>query len=272
MTRHPAVAASAAASVQQISGGRFHLGLASGDSALRNIGVRAATVGELEAYMVAIQRLTGGDTIDWEGHTVALHWLDDPTRVPVWLAAEGPRTQRLAGRLADGVVLSNCLGKERLDVAMENLAAGAAEAGRSVDDLEIWHMCNLILAPSEREGIEGIRSVLAGTANHVFRFTLEGKGLPEELKEPMRGLMSEYQSRHHAQPGGHNPNNELLDKYGLRDYLARQGTIAGPPAHCIERIHEVASIGATNLVVSQFMSDQYEWMRTFAGEVMPAFR
>jgi 5,10-methylenetetrahydromethanopterin reductase len=272
MTRHPAVAASAAASVQQISGGRFHFGISSGDSALRNIGVRAATVRELEAYVVAVQRLTAGETIDWNGASVGLHWLDDPVPVPVWLAAEGPRTQRMAGRVADGVILSNCLTKERLDVALEHLGAGASEAGRRLEDIEIWHMCNLIFAPSEREGIEGIRSVLAGTANHVYRFTLEGKGLPEELKEPMRGLMSEYQSRHHAQPGRENPNNELLDKYGLRDYLARQGTIAGPPEHCVERINEVASIGASNLVVSQFMSDQYEWMRTFAERVLPAFR
>ncbi len=272
MTRHPAVAASAAASVQQISEGRFHFGISSGDSALRNIGVRAATVDELEAYIVAVQRLTAGDTVDWNGATLGLHWLDDPVRVPVWIAAEGPRTQRLAGRVADGVILSNSLTKERLDVALEHIGAGAAEAGRRLEDIEIWHMCNLIFAPSESEGIEGIRSVLAGTANHVYRFTLEGKGLPDELKEPMRGLMNEYQSRHHAQPGSHNPNNDLLDKYGLRDYLARQGTVAGPPEHCIERIQEVASIGATNIVVSQFISEQYEWMQTFADRVLPAFR
>ena len=272
MTRHPAVAASAAASVQQISGGRFHFGISSGDSALRNIGVRAATVDELEAYIVAVQGLTAGETVDWNGTSLALHWLDEPVRVPVWIAAEGPRTQRLAGRVADGIILSNSLTKERLDVALEHLSAGAAEAGRRVEDIEIWHMCNLIFAPTENEGIEGIRSVLAGTANHVYRFTLEGKGLPEDLKEPMRGLMGEYQSRHHAQPGSHNPNNDLLDKYGLRDYLARQGTIAGPPEHCVERIQEVASIGATNLIVSQFISEQYEWMQMFSERVLPEFR
>jgi 5,10-methylenetetrahydromethanopterin reductase len=272
MTRHPAVAASAAASVQQISGGRFHFGISSGDSALRNIGVRAATVEELEAYIVAVQGLTAGKTVNWNGSSLALHWLEEPVRVPVWIAAEGPRTQRLAGRIADGVILSNSLTKERLDVAFEHLSAGAADAGRRVEDIEIWHMCNLIFAPSEDEGIEGIRSVLAGTANHVYRFTLEGKGLPEDLKEPMRGLMGEYQSRHHAQPGSHNPNNDLLDKYGLRDYLARQGTIAGPPEHCVERIQEVASIGATNLIVSQFISEQYEWMQMFSEQVLPQFR
>ena len=84
--------------------------------------------------------------------------------------------------------------------------------------------------------------------------------------------MSEYQSRHHAQPGAANPNNALLDKYGLRDYLATLGTIAGPPEHCVERVREVAALGATNLVVAQFVSDQYQWMRTFTEKVLPAFR
>jgi 5,10-methylenetetrahydromethanopterin reductase len=272
MTRHPAVIASACASVQQIARGRFRYGMSSGDSALRNIGVRPAKVAELEACARAVRELTAGRSVEWNGATLGLHWLDNPTPVPVWLAAEGPRTQRLAGRLADGVVLSNCLSKERLDVAMEHIGAGAAEAGRNVDDIEIWHMCNLIFAPSEKAGIDLIPSVLAGTANHVFRFTLEGKGLPEELKDRVRGLMGEYQSRHHAQPGTANPNNELIDKWGLREYLGQQGTIAGPPEHCIERLHEVASYGVRNIVVSQFVSDQYTWMKTFADQVLPAFR
>ena len=48
MTRHPAVAACGMASIQQIAGGRAFYGVGTGDSALRNIGVRAATVAELE--------------------------------------------------------------------------------------------------------------------------------------------------------------------------------------------------------------------------------
>lgn len=272
MTRHPAVAASSAASVQQISDGRFQVGLASGDSALRNIGLAPATVDELERYAVAMRALTAGERVDWGGVDLQLHWLDDPTTVPIWIAAEGPRTQRMAGRIADGVILSNSLTPERMDVAREHIAAGAAEAGRSIDDIEIWCMCNLIFAPTEADGIESITSVLAGTANHVFRFHLEGKGLPDEHRERVQGLMSEYRSQHHAQPGAANPNNALVDKYGLREYLGRLGTIAGPPDQCVERMREVAGIGATNLVLSQFVGDQYDWMRTFEADVLPAFR
>jgi hypothetical protein len=37
-------------------------------------------------------------------------------------------------------------------------------------------------------------------------------------------------------------------------------------------VREVAAMGAANLVVSQFVSDQRTWMRTFESEVLPAFR
>lgn len=275
MTRHPAVAASSCAAVQQISGGRFSFGISSGDSALRNIGVRPATVAEIGDYVRALRALTGGDTFDWHGAELILRWLpDDAVRVPIWMAAEGPRTQRLAGQIADGVVLSNCLTRDAYELATSNIAAGAAEAGRSLDDLEIWCMANIVLAPSEREGIDQITWQLAGTANHVYRFATAGKGLPPELVEPLQGLMSEYDSRHHAQrdtASAHN-NAALLDKYGLRDYLAPRSTIAGPPERCIERLHEVAENGPRNLILAQFVEDQMGWMRAVATEILPAFR
>lgn len=271
-TRHAAVAASAAATVQQLSGGRFRLACSSGDSALRNLGVPPARVSDVEAYAVAVHEATAGRVATWNGEQFSLDWLADPVPVPVWIAAEGPRMQQMAGRVAQGVVLANCLTEERYACALDNLGRGAAEAGRSVDDVERWHMVNLVFARTEDEGIDSIASEIAGSANHSFRFTLQGKALPEELGPRVQGLMSEYQSRFHAQPGAANPNRGLLDKYGLRSYLARLGTIAGPPERCVERLREVVAMGARNLILSQFVDDSYAWMRTFGDEVLPAFR
>ncbi|HEX7095551.1 MAG TPA: LLM class flavin-dependent oxidoreductase [Acidimicrobiales bacterium] len=275
MTRHPAVAASACAAVQQISCGRFAFGISSGDSALRNIGVRPATVAELEAYVVAVRELTAGASVEWNGATLALHWLaPGAPRVPVWMAAEGPRTQRLAGRIADGVVLSNCLTRDAYELATSNIAAGAAEVGRSLDDIEIWCMANVVFAPTEKEGIDQITWLLAGTANHVYRFHTEGKGLPPELVGPIRRLQAEYDSRHHAQrdTASQHSNAALVDKYGLRDYLAPRSTIAGPPERCVERLHEIAENGVRNLILAQFVENQQAWMRTVAETLLPPFR
>jgi 5,10-methylenetetrahydromethanopterin reductase len=269
MTRHPAVVASMATALQQISGDRFVYGISSGDSALRNIGVRPARVAELAEYITCVQAMCDGRLATYNGAEQKLRWDHRPT--PVWMGAEGPRTLELAGRIAQGVVLSNSLTAEALERNLSHVRRGAEAANRSMDDIEIWCMANVVPAATEAEGINQIRSVLAGTANHVFRFTLEGKGLPDELVPKIAELKQRYDSRHHASPATAAHNAALVDELGLTQYLARQSTIAGPIEHCIERLHEVAAAGVKRIIVAQFVADPMDFMATFGAKVLPVF-
>jgi 5,10-methylenetetrahydromethanopterin reductase len=270
MTRHPAVVASACLALQQLSGGRFRYGIASGDSALRNIGTRPARVDELEAYVRAVQSLCRGDEAEWAGKRFGVHW--HQARTPVWIAAEGPRTQELAGRIADGVILSNCLAPAMREVALANLRRGCEAAGRRLEDLEIWYMCNLVPAATEAAGIESVKAILAGTANHVYRFHMEGKALPEEIKPQIAELKRRYDSRHHASPATAAHNAALVEELGLVEFLAPLGSIAGPPDRLVERLREVIGSGARNLIFSQFVEDDLGFMDLLAREVLPAVR
>jgi alkanesulfonate monooxygenase SsuD/methylene tetrahydromethanopterin reductase-like flavin-dependent oxidoreductase (luciferase family) len=270
MTRHPAVVASACLALQQLSGGRFRYGIASGDSALRNIGTRPARVDELEAYVCAVQALCRGAEAEWGGKRFGVHWHEAPT--PVWIAAEGPRTQELAGRIADGVILSNCLAPAMREVALDNIRRGCESVGRRLEELEIWYMCNLVPAASEAAGIESVKAILGGTANHVYRFHMQGKGLPEEIKPKITELKSRYDSRHHASPATAAHNAALVEELGLVEFLAPLGTIAGPPGRLVERLREVVDGGARNLIFSQFVEDELGFMDLLAREVLPAVR
>jgi 5,10-methylenetetrahydromethanopterin reductase len=265
MTRHPAVAASAASALQHISDGRFVLGVSSGDSALRNIGVRPGRVEETEAYVRAVRALTRGEAARWQGAELVQRWRPGPT--PVWMAAEGPRTLRAAGRCADGVVLSNSLTRQAYERNLAHIAAGAVEAGREVADIEIWCMANVVPATTEDEGITLVRSVLAGTANHVFRFTTEGKGLPDELVPKVEELKRRYDSTHHASPETAAHNAALVDELGLTGWLASHSTVAGPVSRCVERLAEIAEAGVRNMIVAQFVPDQLAFMHTFAKDI-----
>jgi 5,10-methylenetetrahydromethanopterin reductase len=269
MTRHPAVVASAATALQQISGDRFAYGISSGDSALRNIGVRPARLAELEEYVRCVSAMCDGRPATYQGADQQLRWDHRPT--PVWLAAEGPRTLELAGRIAQGVVLSNSLTKEALERNLGHVRRGAETAGRALDELDIWCMANVVPAETEEAGIRQVRSVLAGTANHVFRFTVEGKGLPEELVPRIEELKRRYDSRHHASPATAAHNADLVDELGLTAYLAQQSTIAGPMERCVERLHEVAEAGVRQIIVAQFVADPMEFMKIFATQVLPEF-
>ena len=109
ITRHIAVTASAAATLQHESNGRVALGIGKGDSALSQIGLRALEVSEFEQALAALQGLLRGEEVALPGASASrIRWVaaDAAAKVPVHVAATGPRTIAAAARHADGVDLT----------------------------------------------------------------------------------------------------------------------------------------------------------------------
>ncbi len=267
MTRHPAVVAGGMASVQQIAGGRAFFGLGTGDSALRNIGTRAATVAELAAYGETFRTLCAGGEAEWNGRPISMKWPTEP--VPLWLSAEGPRMLDLAGRIADGVIVGNGITPEVITDSIARVRAGAEAAGRDPADIEMWWMVKPYFASSEETAWRGLGWTLAG-GNKTFRNGLDGKFVPDDLRERVLGLVREYDSSEHAKMGTH--NGALVEKYDLYEFLGRRFSVCGPPDLMVERFREIAAAGATNLIVTQLVPDRMAFMRRLSEEVFPALR
>src|SRR5689334_2357469 len=82
ITRHPAVVASAIATIAELSGGRALLGVGVGDSAVATIGKKPARLGLLEEWTHTVRALLAGGTAAWEGAETKLTWWSTP--VPIW--------------------------------------------------------------------------------------------------------------------------------------------------------------------------------------------
>jgi len=101
--RHVTVTASAARAVAEAAPNRFILGLGAGDRALGFGGLRHARVGELETGVRRLRSLMAGDGVAFDGIEARLR---DATDAPaIYVAACGPRTLEMAGRVADGVIV-----------------------------------------------------------------------------------------------------------------------------------------------------------------------
>lgn len=272
LTRHPAVAASAIASLNELSGGRAVFNISSGDSAIYNLGLRGAKIATTRAYLTAVKDLFAHGEATYQGKTIRLMWPSGPTP-PVYVTAEGPKTLEMTGEVADGVLVGTGLQPDIVQDSLDHIARGAARSGRELADLDIWWFVKWNLDDDKAAAIHEMRMALTASANHAFRFTLEGKHIPEMYKDRIRQLQAQYVFEEHESPGEHRRNAQLVEEFGLTEYLAERFTMTGSPGDIRERIEQLAGLGVTKLLMAFFgESDRDEKHHRFATEVMSHFR
>ena len=101
LTRHPAITASAAATIDEVSAGRMLLGIGVGDRPLLALGYEPSRLADLEATIEDLRRLWGGETADRHARSYELDeaHMRIPARsdIPIYISASGPRTFRARG-------------------------------------------------------------------------------------------------------------------------------------------------------------------------------
>src|SRR5262249_58178981 len=126
------------------------------------------------------------------------------------------------------------------------------------------------VADTRARAIAPITMALAASANHAFRFTLEGKGVPPDLFEKIKGLQKEYDSHHHEIAGG--GNAALTERWGLTEFLADRFAFAGTPDDCAAQIRRAMAAGAHQFMITGFVPDPGAFVRRWLPEGAPAPR
>jgi 5,10-methylenetetrahydromethanopterin reductase len=128
MNRHPTVTAGSIATIDELAPGRTVLGWGVGDTAVRLAGLRPARIAELEASTRLMRALLDGESVEVGAARPAR--LPHHRPVPIWIAAGGPRTLRMAGGVADGVFIRVGAHPANIARSVELIREGAAAAGR----------------------------------------------------------------------------------------------------------------------------------------------
>ncbi len=238
VTRHPAVSASAVGSLELLAPGRTVLGIGAGHSGTRNLGMERAAMGQLEQGLPFVRTLLEGKPARLtDGQAAHIPWSRQGPKI--FLAGSGPKTLRLAGRLADGAFVNFGIAVENICQSEAEVAAGAAEAGRDPRSVEQWQIASLDCnedAAAARARAGAILAFMAG--GYIFRTSgLAQRGVPEHLREPMMELRRRYSTR----PG--EADARLVDELGLFDYLARRFAIHGTPGECLGQLARGARRG-----------------------------
>src|SRR3954468_11063642 len=103
-TRGGTVPASLSATLNDMFGNRTICGIGRGDSAVRVINGSPVTLAALRESIEVIRALGNGGTAEYKGSTLRFPW-GASSRLPVWVAAYGPKALALTGEVADGFIL-----------------------------------------------------------------------------------------------------------------------------------------------------------------------
>ena len=160
VNRHPTVTASSIATVDELAPGRTLLGWGVGDTAVRLAGLKPARVSELEASTRLMRALLDGQAVDVGAREPAR--LPHHRPVPIWIAAGGPRTLRMAGGVADGVFIRVGTHPANIKTSVDAIRAGAAEAGRDPASVRLGAVFHTVLVDEAARALTMAKSMAAG--------------------------------------------------------------------------------------------------------------
>jgi 5,10-methylenetetrahydromethanopterin reductase len=264
VTRHPSVTASAALSLGELTGGRLLLGLGNGDSSLATSGSgRPQTIAEFRTTLAAFRALLAGNAAKVGTAEFRHAWAGD-TRVPIYVAATGPRMLELAGEMADGVIMMVGVAEPMVQAAIERIHAGAVAAGRDPAslDLVLWTAC----AVSDRAPEQARAAVRANVARASIR------KLPLALSPAQAAVVDRiraaYDYAFHSNPRA--PHANLVPDALLDDFA-----VAGTSEACAERLGALAKLPLSAIALAlpdADFDDRGTVLARLAASLLPAAR
>jgi F420-dependent oxidoreductase-like protein len=173
--RSAAMTAMTAATLDQLSDGRMLLGIGSSGPQVSEgwHGVRfAKQLQRTREYIAVLRMALARERVEFHGETIDLPLPDGPgkalkltiapvqERIPIYLAAIGPKNTALAGEIADGWI-PTLLSPEHLPELRTSLEEGAARAGRSLDGFDVAPTVNVNITDDIDAARDAMRPFIA---------------------------------------------------------------------------------------------------------------
>ena len=257
VTRHRSLLASTWATLSELTDGRVALGIGTGDSSLRTMGLKPLKLAELEAAVAELRALFRGEEVREPDSGAAYHlnYVTEPRDIPIYVAASAPKILHLAGRIADGVIVLVGTAPQFVKAALDTIERGARESGRTLADLHI-----VLWTPTAiRENSDEARDLVRAQVARVVIRPLPAEIAASEQAAVDR-IRASYDYYHHMDTeAGHadQVTNELADLFSL----------AGTPDECHARLKEIAGYGVDQVAIVPFVrpgESRAPTIRTFA--------
>ncbi|MEU2684742.1 TIGR03842 family LLM class F420-dependent oxidoreductase [Streptomyces hygroscopicus] len=263
-TRTWEVTASTFATLNEMYGNRTVCGIGRGDSALRVAGRKPNTLARLGAAIDAIRDLAEGREAVVDGTPVRIPWIEGG-RLPVWMAAYGPKALALAGQKADGFILqlADPFLTEWMVKAVRDAAAGA---GRDPDAITICVAAPAYVGDDLDHAREQCRWFGGMVGNHVAdlvsRYGEHSTAVPDSLTAYIKARQG-YDYAHHGRAG--NPDTAFVP-----DEIVDRFCLLGPAEAQIEKLERLRALGVDQFAVYAMHDAKERTIDAYGERIIPA--
>jgi len=241
-SRTPAVLASTAHVLHQLSNGRFILGLGSSSQTMMENwhGLTfEKPLTRVKETTLLIKQMLAGEKTNFDGQAVKSHgYRQLPLEAgvqPVYMAALRSKMLETAAEFSDGVIL-NLFPKDALPKMMEHIRIGAERAGKKLEDVEVVCRHQVVVTDDMEKARNSIRAGFAPYyATPVYNAFLAWAGYEDVAKNIAEG----WAAKDRAKTTG-----------ALDDQLVDDIAILGTKEQCQDRIREYGEMGITTHIIS----------------------
>ena len=273
-TRIPPVHVAAMATLNRLAPGRVHLGIGTGNTAMRTMGQRPMRIAEYDEYLRVLAALLRGETVDYRYHdrvrpirmlTNNAKYLGLEPKIPLYVSGFGPRAMELAGKHGDGLVFAIPPRGVAVADALGHAREGAARAGRALDGFRNCALTNVaLLEPGEPvDSPRVVRTVGPNVMASVYRnlrpIWKRYCALVEETPAAHRHFRTAEFHYTYLHPG----EAELIDAS-----LIRATCLVGTAEALVEQVRELERQGLQELMFAIGVDEKWRVAEAFSRGVI----
>jgi alkanesulfonate monooxygenase SsuD/methylene tetrahydromethanopterin reductase-like flavin-dependent oxidoreductase (luciferase family) len=248
--RTPATLALQAVALDELSGGRFLLGIGSSNPTIAKWHGQTFDhpLGRVQEYIEIVRAAMRGDKLNFDGkfftaQNFKMAFRPTGRTVPIYVAAFGPKMTRLAGKISDGVLINMANPTEIRRIA-EEVRLGAEEAGKNPAEMEIVCKIRCSIAQSYAVARDALSHALTYYAlADYYRDLLDRMGFGAEVEAMRTAWKAE---------GFHSARKLITD----RMFQGLPLVAATSAQEVVEQIKPYADAGATRIILPYVAASQ----------------
>jgi 5,10-methylenetetrahydromethanopterin reductase len=213
------------------------------DPLAQNVGIeRRKPLTAMRETVEVLRRLLNMERVTFHGefHHVegieldVVHGRREPRNVPIYIGATGPKMMELAGEIADGVVMNYCVPPAYNDPAMEQLEAGAAKAGRTLDSIDRPQLVVASVDNDRAKALDTSRELLTqylAQQPHIAK----ASGVSQDVVDNIQAILGWPATHEQIQQAKHLVPDDLVERI----------TASGTPEDARRKVQEYIDHGCT---------------------------